>query len=376
MSGAVLYPHQTLDGDLRLHLDRVFLDDRPLPADRIQREFSIADLGRDGQFDWTLARLHWTARLETDDDIAEFRRLSEEFRELRAWVALECRPTNLRMSLRLSPSEDSATWQGVMEIDRDNVAGSAKIQAWLAYDVDRDRVDQSHRVASESYQWIVYLDPPRSFVREGGLPMVWVDFKEEDWLADYGQAFSALDTSGEIPRILLNSGIPGLQDLLTGESAGDVTLDSMKILAATSVARGAWMALVHLSITSLKGSGGSLEDWPGPFWQREVLQQLAQILGPNQKLADWLKSDGADWIAHGLTPANWSRLDAAMNDWLARRSGLSVAWTKWDKQRKISKPAKPEEEDPVKQGILSRIVSRVAKPRAGRDSVQSRDIDE
>ena len=362
MPGAVLYPHETLSGDLQLTLNQVYLDDQLLPAGQIQQAFSIADLGRSSHTEWQTARLEWQLKFEPEKGAGRMDDFTAKYGDLRAWLALECRPTNLRVSLKLTPANENGHWAGSLLIDRENVAGSAKVQAWLAYDMKPAGIEFKHRVAAESYPWMVYLDPPRSFQREGGLQMHWVDFsksEEMEWLKNYASAFSAIDMSPEVPRVLLNSGMAGLQELLSQEATTDPARETLRTMAATNVARGAWMALAHQAIESLKSAGGKLDDWSAPAWQREVLQTLALILGPNQRLADWLDHDGADWIREGLTPANWTKLDVAIGDWLSRRSNLATNWQKWSKAQ--AKTVEIVSEAP--EGILGRIKKKFSVPK-------------
>jgi hypothetical protein len=366
MASTVLYPHKTMSGDLILTLDHVYLDDQILASDKIQYPFSIADIGRTGQEDWQCAKLTWTLRHEPENNDETVFDFTAQNGELRAWLAFECRPTNLRISLKLLPSDQPDLWKGTLLIDRENVAASAKVQAWLAYNLDGGGIENKSRVAAESNSWVIYLDPPRSFQRDGGMQMTWIDFSkydELDWIKDYQAAFSAIDLSPETPRILLNSSIPGFQDLLTDEKAGDPAHETLRTMAANNVARGAWMALAHQSIRSLRKSGGVLEEWSAPAWQREVMQILALILGPNLKLSDWLENDGADWIREGLSPANWTRLDVALGDWLAKRSNLAVNWQKWSKSQTKSEVASTvTATDTTNDGILKRLKNKLSRP--------------
>lgn len=373
MAGAVLYPHETIAGDLYLSLQQVFLDDKPLPPRQIQQSFYIADLGRSAQTDWQVARLEWVLKHEPEKGAESLEHFIAKYGEIRAWLALDCRPTNLRISLKLQPAELSGQWKGNLLIDRQNVAGSAKVQAWLAYDIKQDAIEFKHRVAAESYPWMLYLDPPRSFQREGGLQMHWIDFaksEEIEWLKDYAASFSAIDMSSEVPRILLNNGITGFHDLLTDGKTGDPMRETLRTMTATNVARGAWMALAHQSIQSLKDSGGNLDDWSAPAWQREVMQTLALILGPNQRLKDWIEADGADWIKDGLTPANWTKLDVAIGDWLAKRSNLASNWQKWSKAEAVAKSPVPENDSNM--GLLGRMIKRIPKRRNQADDLGSK----
>lgn len=370
MSGPVLYPHETLNGNLHLHLEKVFLDEQPLAAQKIKQVFSIADLGRSGEADWQLASLEWLLKYEPANGSQETADFAAKYGcEIRAWLALDCRPTNLRVSLKLMPTETSGEWKGTLVIARENVSGSAKVQAWLAYDIRNDHIEFKHRVAAETYPWMIYLDPPRSFEREGGLQMHWIDFaksEEIEWLHDYASAFSAIDMGSEVPRILLNNGIAGLHDLLTDENPGDPIRETLRTMTATNVARGAWMALAHQSLLNFKASGGNLDDWPAPAWQREVMQILALVLGPNQRLKDWLESDGADWVREGLTPANWTRLDVAIGDWLAKRSNLSSNWQKWTKAENIARTANPHADSGT--GLIGRLKKRFTTKRDQKSS--------
>lgn len=364
MPSSVLYPHDTLSGDLSLTLKEVYLDGKSLSSKQIQQVFSIADIGRSSLTDWEEAQLEWILNYEEDTKAESLTDFKNRFGEIRAWLALECRPTNLRLSLKMQPSENSNEWKGTLKIDRELVSGSASVQAWLAYDMGQERIELRHRVASESYPWMIYLDPPRSFHREGGLQMHWIDFSSSEefaWLKDYSAAFSALDLSPEIPRILLNSAIPGYQDLLTEENSGDPIRETLKTMAAANVSRGPWMAMAQQSLESLKSAGGQLEDWSAPAWQREVLQTLALILGPNQRLRDWIENDGADWIREGLTPANWTKLDVAIGDWISKRSNLATNWQKWSK---AEMRAKLEDTLPESQiGLIGRIKKRLTSNR-------------
>ncbi len=357
MHGSVLYPHKTLTGDLNLILDRVHLDDQLLPSEKIQSPFNIADLGRTGDSQWQSAKMDFSLRYQPDKAKETIANFTSSHGELRAWLALECRPTNLRISLKLnrSKSDQMDQWSGTLIVDRDHVIATAIVQAWLAYDLAEPGIPFKSRVAAESSPWTIYLDPPRSFHRDGGMQMHWVDFSnyaDLDWLSHYQNAFSAIDMSPETPRILLNSTISGFQEILKDETAGqDPARDTLRNMAANNVARGAWMALAHQSIQSLRKSGGELANWSAPAWQREVMEILALILGPNLKLSDWLENEGGDWIHEGLTPANWTRLDVALGDWMARRSNLAAHWQKWSKtQSKIDPP-----EAEVKKGFVDRL---------------------
>ena len=93
------------------------------------------------------------------------------------------------------------------------------------------------------------------------------------------------------------------------------------------------------------------------------MQILALILGPNLKLSDWLENDGSDWIREGLSPANWTRLDVALGDWLAKRSNLAVNWQKWSKSQTKSEVASTvTATDTTNDGILKRLKNKLSRP--------------
>ncbi|WP_370181629.1 hypothetical protein [Rhodococcus wratislaviensis] len=169
---------------------------------------SLADVG-----DWATLSLTLTAR--TDEKSPQG--LDSE---LTGYALLSCTSTRIRIPFPLAArGETPNELHGTIDISRDDVAGTATLIAEIAAEYRG-----APRIVGRSIPWTIVIEPGSAPVKPGQPPISqsWIDFGALDSpliARQSPEAPSVLDLSAAKPMLLLNSAIPGFQDLLSSETA-------------------------------------------------------------------------------------------------------------------------------------------------------------
>lgn len=207
---SVRYPWPTFDGEWLCGINEIECDlpDAKPAVDSDSFRMSLAEVG-----DW--ATLSFTLTARTDE-----KRPKGLDGTLTGYALLSCSSTRIRVPFPLSPRDENPNeLQGTIDISRDDLAGTATLVAEIA-----SEYHGSPRIVGRSIPWTIVVEAGSAPVKPGQPPISqsWIDFRAPDSPLVARQSPDApavLDLSAAKPMLLLNSAIPGFQDLLSSETA-------------------------------------------------------------------------------------------------------------------------------------------------------------
>lgn len=128
----------------------------------------------------------------------------------------------------------------------------------------------------------------------GNLEVTWLDFGQDEWLKQSAsQHLFALDTRGTLPRLLLNSAVPGAHAILNN-NATQGPRARVRDSTYNTIVHQVWTSLLSMALGSLFDSSDSLQG-TGPDinevpegWRRAVLLDWATYLFPEREPEDAL----------------------------------------------------------------------------------------
>lgn len=298
-------PYQAESDALELHLTSVHLDGESVDvdADETKRSVDLTGLG-----DWAQARLEFTVSvLRGASRALELIPPREKSKPPLALIAsLKSAHTFRRWPAKGAFDADKETGHLVVELERSNTVDAVDMTTYL---VRTSHQQQDPMLASEpgsrimsARSWTFRVDPP---TRQpgGGLEIKWQDFASSkiEFLASRPRLLFHLDTTGEAPRLLLNSGLdPDLQSVMS-EEAPRGHKATIRNLIFGSIAVPVWMSLVReAERTATRTESGSLE----PGWQKDALTIFATEAHPDLSedaaLEQLLRDLGDDAGGHDL----------------------------------------------------------------------------
>jgi hypothetical protein len=275
---AELYPYRELRGDVELSVREVLLDGKPMPWTVIFDDERLAQLHNPDGDNWNDGRL----QLRLKGPAAELQARGAELADVRAFAVLNCRPSNRRVSVQLSPGEDSATWLGELEIDRPDWYDSATLTGLLVGTID----NVPHRQLGVARTWTIRFDdlPPRD--PTGAMRIVWVDFRnppeDKAFLSDFANQVSFTRIDPKVPTLYLNEGFPNLRSLLEEQPRRPRAQRIMREQVFANVAMGTWIALFMAALAAVEVDEDGRPTEPAEDWQRHVLETLLPFMYPDQ----------------------------------------------------------------------------------------------
>jgi hypothetical protein len=306
----VLYPYDTLEGELGLVVGTPILDDKPASASLCQAETHTIHLYQ-AKHSWDRVALPLRAQV----DHATLEKFESAHGETAMVVVANCRPTNTRQSLTLK-ADKRGGWEGSLELERDNYRDRVELKGVLTPVGGTLRT----RPVAFSPAWNVYFDEPPSLRFRGTLSVRWVNFKSPPpgtpaVVAQFPDATHVVSFAGGMPEVLLNSAFEGLEPLLKDRRDRRDPERALHDMQRVSIARGVWMALVADAMAAVKpGDEDEAPDWPQEDWQKEVLKHIVLAVDPAKSEAELLSMAANDWRSHPGAAEFYARAEAIIGD--------------------------------------------------------------
>ena len=212
--------------------------------------------------------------------------------------------------------------EGRIELHRRELGRAVELTVEVAAR-HRDRL----RVVARTEPWTVVVEPGVAPVAPGAPPfdMVWIDFTSDDAPAlarSTPDAPAVMDVAmGARPRLLLNSGLPGFQNLLHADTAQKERRRLRDLLGA-DVARMAVTTIFRAAIADIARADDGTVVVPEDPLHRRVCEAVAGTtvgIGSVDELYEG--------FADGESPSSelWARADLAIDELVGRRRAWSTA---------------------------------------------------
>lgn len=303
-----LFPYMTLIGEVRIDIDDIRVDGRPLPTiflDSARNEIALAAL--EGAT-WTSATIHLTVAGPAGELLNE----DAPWSEIRAFALLHCGASNGRLSVELEEdAPGTSRWSGRLELERQDWFGRGTLGAELVARVQG--VD--HRIIGStswpgSSPWTVSFDDLPPSPVHGSISVRWVNFadpaREEDaYLKEFAQDPTFLSLDEKNPDLMLNSAFPGLPTLLDDRPRRPAAERALHNVTRGDIAARAWQALFMAALDHVEADEETgVPEWPAPDWMRPVLESLLARMYPDRGREDALM----EVVAAQRTPGGASEL--------------------------------------------------------------------
>jgi len=277
------YPYPRLPGVVSLRVDSVELrgpDDIRDPLDT--SAFSVVEQvvapGVTGRDDWEWLRMKVSATVPGRATAPD-----SPWTDLAVVVVLSEGATNTRITTALTPgAEGGRQWVGQLDLWRADHLDRATMSVHVVATVDGVA---GREIATSTKDWIVDLKAEAP-VRGRELDVVEVGFREgPQWLRRFHEIPWAVDTSGDLPVVHLNTDFEGVSDLIggNGTSVDNMVRDLLLAQMCTDV----WTAVFHTAIGDLE-----IEDDGTPLfprdWRGEVLREMLPDVVPDLPVEDAL----------------------------------------------------------------------------------------
>lgn len=279
------YPYKRLFGDVSLKLEALRVDGEEVPGSRVdvdRREVRLLELER---ADWEVAEL----TVVVSGPLTELRDWQKEGARPDALAVANCAASNTRQAIELEPDPDnSARWEGTLELQRSNWFGRIDLRGALVATVD----GVEKRMIGTPDPWTIRLDdvppPPVS----GAIKTLWHDFSSPDeglgWLQEYEVEPAFLRLDDDQPVLYLNRGFPGLKALLDRKPQRERGEQALHDQARAAIAAEVWAAIFNAAVQAIREEEGEAPDWPEEAWKRTALEMLADRLYPEKAPEDAL----------------------------------------------------------------------------------------
>lgn len=285
-----VYSYPVLVGDVDLAVLAVTIDGRPLSYSMVSMTERTVALHESGRTDWDTARFNLKATLP-DREILE-----GVWTDVGCLAVLTEKATNARTTQRLVPGSGGA-WTGMLEMPRNRYARRASLSLVVTATVGgvAGRV-----IGGTERDWFVDIAASVP-TRQRDVDIFEEDFRDgPEWLREFKDSPWIVDTSGDVPRVYLNTtGVEGLVDILNS-SGGSVEERLVQDLAASQIAQDAWTAMFHSAVSGLEADEDGTPVMPDG-WRESVLMTMLPDVVPDRQAADALyeiarrRTDGVGW---------------------------------------------------------------------------------
>jgi hypothetical protein len=293
------YPWATYLHDWELNLLEVSVDSAA--AAHVDRDRRRIDLT--GSPGWTALTIRATVRTTETPGSA--------IPQLVSYLLVASPRTNLRFPTPLA-AVDKRAFDGVVVLYREQLAGQVSMVAEIVAEVDGVQ-----RQVARSAAWTVVIDAATSPTPPGAPPfdMVWADFmasSSPQMLREHPGAYSLMDVSLS-PTLYLNSGIDGLQALLTSEGA-KMEKRRLRDIIGTLIARDATAALFRAAAAEVVNSDeGPVA--PQDRLHRQVCEAVAATMGQVAEVDElYERLHSAEQQGGSTRALLWMEVDAALDD--------------------------------------------------------------
>ncbi|MFE5921014.1 hypothetical protein [Streptomyces sp. NPDC056468] len=262
--------------------------------------------------EWTSARIGLSATLPpgaTDPDAP--------WSGLRVLAVLTDGDTNVRTTVDLrQDAPGSKEWSGEIEVLRDDHVGRAGLAVHAVATVDGV---PGRSITETDADWTIDVTAEEPL---GGLRL---DVKQasfskssREWLRPYADAPWAVDASGRLPLVMINTDVEGIADLLGGESGG--IENKVHELLVSQMATDVWTAVFHSAVGDLEVEPDGSPIFPTD-WRGEVLREMLPDVVPGLRVEEALRQ-----VHRRRTgDSGWVELQTRVHYAAVRRAGASRA---------------------------------------------------
>jgi hypothetical protein len=204
--------------------------------------------------------------------------------------------TNTRRVSRLERRRDDTHWRGEVRVRRSTHVARAVLDVSVVG--SHGGVD-GRVLGTTDTPWIVDL-LARTPTRQRDLEILEEDFRDgpQEWLRPFMDAPWIIDTTGDVPTVLLNTSFEGLPELLSG-ARGPLEKATAGLVAA-QIAGEAWATMFHSALSDLEFDEDGTPRFPGG-WRESVLRSMLPEVFPGLPLSEALgeahsrRGDGRGW---------------------------------------------------------------------------------
>ncbi|WP_353942805.1 hypothetical protein ABII15_14875 [Streptomyces sp. HUAS MG91] len=263
------FPYPVLSSDVNLRVEKVFVENKPVPISRVNDRDQIValddlDTGTKG---WAEVRLNVSASVDA--------------RELRGgpWIGISCmavltnRKTKVHQAFELREREPGS-WVGEIEIHRLEHVERSQINAQIVAEYDGV---PGRLIGFTALPWQVDFESRRP-VEERSLKMKWLDFDDpsNDHLKEFKESPWLLDFEGGEPVLCLNSSLDGFRGVL--ENAATQEQKLVREVLSSQIASETWISLFNSAAYNCEVVEGE-PVWPSG-WQADVLRKMLPDVFP------------------------------------------------------------------------------------------------
>ncbi|WP_330333668.1 hypothetical protein OHS33_30740 [Streptomyces sp. NBC_00536] len=285
-----VYPYPTLVGSVDVSVRQATIDGRSLHLSLISQQERVVAFHQIERDDWVEGFLELEVSLP-QEELADG-----------PWAGVGCvavlteRATNTRVVSRLQRSRNDTHWRGEMRVRRSAHLVRAVLEVFV---VGTHGGVDGRVIGAGDTPWIIdFL--ARSTARERELEIVEEDFRDgpRAWLRPYKEAPWFIDTTGDMPVVLLNTSFEGFTELLKG-ARGPLEKAAAGLVAAQLVGE-AWSVMFHSALGELEIDEDGAPQLPGG-WRESVLRVMLPEILPGMPISDALseaynrREEGDGW---------------------------------------------------------------------------------
>ncbi|MFI9585057.1 hypothetical protein ACIHCQ_25140 [Streptomyces sp. NPDC052236] len=285
-----MYAYPTLVGKIEVTVRGASIDGKPLQLSLISQRDQVVALHQIERDDWTEGVLDLEVSLPMDE-LAD-----GPWSGVTCVAALSEGATNTRRVSRLERRRDDPHWRGEVRVHRSTHVARAVLDVSVVG--SHGGVD-GRVLGTTDTPWIVDL-LARTPTRQRDLEILEEDFRDgpQEWLRPFMDAPWLIDTTGDVPAVLLNTSFEGLPELLSG-ARGPLEKATAGLVAA-QIAGEVWATMFHSALSDLEFDEDGTPHLPGG-WRGSVLRSMLPEVFPGLPLSEALgeahsrRGDGRGW---------------------------------------------------------------------------------
>jgi hypothetical protein len=312
----VLYPYDTLVGDVDIRVTNAKIDGHKLPEDCLEVDRNLIAIEAAERQKWQTAKIE----LDVTAPQTEIRAFAKQGTQPRAIAVVHGSRTNTRQAfaLKVDPA-NPARWTGTASIERPFWFGRLNLTATIVADVGGEEA----RIIGSADPWVIALDDvPRPPVR-GNIDVTWDDFRSPKLLPEL-QQFAAepffLHLDPERPVLYLNEGFERLRALFDERRRRPRDAQVLHDQTRVNFASATWNAMFNVALSAAVNASDEDETpWPDSEWQKNVLEILLDRVYEERTPEDALsevvallkQGEGLGAVQEQLLPAISEQVGAA-----------------------------------------------------------------
>ncbi|MFD0373841.1 hypothetical protein [Streptomyces sp. NPDC127112] len=285
-----VYPYPTLVGKIDVTVRRAGIDGIPLQLSLVSQRERVVAFHQVERDDWVEGFLELEVSVP-NDELADG-----------PWAGVTCvavlteGATNTRVVSRLQRDRGERHWRGEVRIRRSEHTSRALLDVSVVG--SHGGVD-GRIIGTCDTPWVIdFL--ARTTTRQREMEIVEEDFRDgpQEWLRSFKDAPWFVDTTGEMPTVLLNTSFEGFVDLLGG-ARGPLEKATAGLVAA-QIAGEVWTAMFQAALGDVEPDENGAPTLPGG-WREAVLRTMLPDVLPDRPMSDALaeaygrRKEGVGW---------------------------------------------------------------------------------